>query len=415
MFQETMTKTKRSPAQIVGIVVICVLAVLILMTFVIFGIFRNSNSAPKLFGYRVYVVTNDRMEPRIPNGSAVFVDEGTLPAPDSKSVVLCSIDDQLWVIGYVGTETTETGETSYLVKYDNTADNKTWGVTQNDIIGVAKTYDSFLGWVIRFASSKTGMMTVVIIPCLLVILYEVAMLLLNNKRSGGGRTKSVLPEKIERVPHGVREQETLSDFDYTASESSEHKSGEHGRHAFSDIPEPIIRHLGKAVDPEDIPPEREDIRKPIDIQKEERLVEKQLRKANESLNTAVLETAGVIKPTDIKLDPLGFTSEKTIRKADETPLRFTSDDVKPAETSLKFNSDEIKPAETPLKFTFDDVKPSEPPLKFTSDEPEQTEEKRPEQKQGDSVSDILGGLSTSKIDELIKLLEEEKKRQSGEQ
>ena len=349
MFQET--KPKRSPVQIVGIVVIFILAVLIILTFVIFGIFRKEGAAPKLFGYRVYVVTNARMEPKIPEGSAVFVEEGTLPDPSAKSVILCNIEDELYVIRFIGTETDETGDVRYLVKYDNATDDRTWGISQSDIVGVARTYDTFLGGVIRFASSKAGMMTIVIIPCLLIIAYEVGMLLLSRRRADGSdrwRGESSQTRKTKVKPVTPREERS----------------------------EPIFR-VGGGPDPEDISPERENIQAPVDVAKEERYVEKQLRKANDKLNNTVLESTGVIEAPEISLDPIRLD-------ADTSP----KPDVSQAIESLREAVSEVKAAE---------AKPAEP----------KPEEKKP-------VDSSVGELSASRIDELIKLLEEEKKRLSDQ-
>lgn len=333
MFQEK--SAKRSPMQIIGIAVIFILAVLIILTFVIFGIFRDANSAPKIFGYRVYVVTNDRMETRIPKGSAVFVEEGVLPEQGSSSVILCNIENELYVIGFVGTDVSETGDVRYIVKYDNATDDRTWGISESDIVGVAKTYDPFLGWVIRFASSKAGMMAIVIIPCLLIIIYEVAMLLLSRREgSGSSKRRSSSEPKVTKVRPVIEAAETSV------------------RKAEPNIPE--------------IPEEREDIQAPVDIAKEERFVERQLRKANDKLNNTVLESTGVIESEEISLDPIMVDPEPA-RKLDAT-----SEILRSAETQPKPNPE--KPAQT--------------------------------------ASDALGDLSASRIDELIKLLEEEKKRLS---
>lgn len=339
MFQE-----KRSPMQIIGIIVIFILAVLIVLTFVLFGMFKDANSAPKLFGYRVYVVDNDRMAPRIPEGAAVFVEEGALPDPQSQSVILCRIDSQLWVIGFVGTEVTESGETSYLVKYDNATDDKTWGIKQSDIIGVARTQDKFFGGVIRFASSKAGMMTIVIIPCLIVIIYEVLMLLLS--RNGADREESLSSSKKKKSKKLARETE-----------------------------ETVIKRIGGGPDPEDIPPERDDIHLPVDTAKEERYVEKQLRKANDKLSTTILETAGEITGAEIKIDSIDVEPEPTVLRE---AVRDSSLDMGPInvapETEIRVSKPEPAPVPT-----------EEKPL-------------------------TINDLSPSRIDELIKLLEEEKKR-----
>ena len=348
MFQEA--KAKHSPLQIVGIVVIFILAVLIVLTFVLFGMFKDANSAPNLFGYRVYVVNNDRMEPRIPEGAAVFVEEGTLPDPSSQSVILCRIDNQLWVIGFVGTNVTESGETSYLVKYDNATDDKTWGIKQSDIIGVAKTQDKFFGGVIRFASSKAGMMTIVIIPCLLVIIYEVLMLLLSRRGGSSGSSDSSEPEP--------RPSKTKAK-----------------KNTISDTVETVIRSVGGGPDPEDIPPEREDIQLPVDTAKEERYVEKQLRKANDKLSTTIMETAGEISAEEIKIEDLHVNNE-------QNAVRGASHDV----SGVLID-----------------------PINVCA-EPVIGAELKPEPKPAEEKPLTLNDLSPSRIDELIKLLEEEKKR-----
>lgn len=183
MFQETVKK--RKPLQIVGIVVAIILVLAIVSTFVVYGIFKDSNSAPSLFGKRVYIMNGSGMEPRIPQGSAVFVEEGTLPESEG-NVILCNIDGKLALVGYVGSQTTTsedgTTATSYIVKYDSTSADQQWTVEAEDIIGRAVSYDTFMGKVITFASSKVGMLIIVIVPCALLIIYEVVMLIITAKR-----------------------------------------------------------------------------------------------------------------------------------------------------------------------------------------------------------------------------------------
>lgn len=319
MFQET--KAKRSPMQIIGVIVIFILAILIVLTFVLFGIFKDAGSAPKLFGSRVYVISNDLMEPRIPKGSAVFVKEGVLPEPNN--AILCSIDNNLYVIGFLRTEVTESGETSYIVKYDNATDDRTWGISESDIIGVAQSYDSFFGWVIRFTSSKMGMMIIVIIPCALIVVYELLMMLLSRRNRDAADSWAAVPDdgdlrKVRPVPE----------------------------------PGETLIHRLVNGDTEDNLPEREDVQVPVDAAVEERYVEKQLKRASDKLNTTVLETAGSVEPKDIRLDQIDVS-------ADVPSFSKTIPSIKPTQ--------EDKPI---------------------------------------SIDD----LSASRIDELIKMLEEEKKR-----
>lgn len=166
-------------SDIIGIIIIVILVALIACTFILYGVFSDSNSAPSLFGRRIYLMNGDGMEPRIKNGSAVFIEEGQLPG-NVGSVILCNINGKLAVVGYVdSTEVTLADgsvETRYIVKYDSTPSDQTWTVKSEDIIGRAISYDVFLGTVIRFASSKEGMLTVVILPCAILVIYEILML-----------------------------------------------------------------------------------------------------------------------------------------------------------------------------------------------------------------------------------------------
>ncbi len=197
MFQES-TK-KRSWTQIVGAVILFILILAIIGTFVLFGIFKDTNSAPSLFGYRVYIMNGDGMEPRIESGSAVFVEEGTFPEREG-NVILCSIDDQLAVVGYLGAEEIlapdGSSETRYIVKYDTAPAEEKWGVGKEDIIGVAKTYSKSFGGLVRFASSKAGMLTIVIIPCALVLIYEITMFIISLKKKK--ENTSVIEEPVSR-------------------------------------------------------------------------------------------------------------------------------------------------------------------------------------------------------------------------
>ena len=184
MFQESVKK--RSAGQIVGIICVFILALLIVFTFVLYGVFKDDNSAPSLFGNRIYIMNGNGMEPRIAQGSAVFIDEGVMPT-EPGNVILCNIDGRLAVLGYIGSQSVTAADgtvtTRYIVKYDNTPADQVWAVEAEDIIGRAVSYDAFLGGVIRFASSKTGILAIVIIPCAALIIYEIVMLLMASKRA----------------------------------------------------------------------------------------------------------------------------------------------------------------------------------------------------------------------------------------
>ncbi len=351
MFQETAKK--RKPLQIVGIVVVVILALAIVSTFVVYGIFKDSNSAPMVFGKRVYIMSGSGMEPRIPQGAAVFVEEGTLPESEG-NVILCNIDGKLALVGYVGSQTTiledGTTTTTYVVKYDSTSADQQWTVDAEDIIGRAVSYDLLMGRVITFASSKVGMLVIVIVPCALLIIYEVIMLILAARK-----------RKTEAA--GIEDDMSFGDAEaFTLN--------------YSDQPDVTER---KPVTGNDI------------------------------------------------LD-FGFTTEEKPAQPKETPL-FDFGDFTP-----KYSNHEDKSSATELEFSFGSSTPkAEEPAPIEPEEPEEepfawrpiasTPEPTPVSKPTvaettmklDEVAKTLNSdepaqATTSRIDELIKLLEEEKQR-----
>ena len=195
-----MFKKKLSPLNIICIAVVAVLALAIITTFVLFGIFRDTNKAPDFLGSRVFIMQSDGMEPRIKKGAAVFAEEGLMPT-EPGNAVLCSIEGQVTVVGYIGTQpaTSSTGEvlTKYVVKYDTS--NQLFIIEESDIIGRAISYSTFLGGIIRFASSTAGMLLVVILPCAAIVIYEVVMLVLTMKKKNVG-AKSVPTEPKRTYP-----------------------------------------------------------------------------------------------------------------------------------------------------------------------------------------------------------------------
>ncbi len=223
---------KKSPLEIAGIIVIFLLLLAIICTFVLYGIFKDSNTAPKLLGSRVYIMNSDSMEPRIAKGSAVFIKEGVTDKDGNDiiadgNVILCDVDGQLAVVGIVGTQDVVlvdgSVETLYIVKYDKAEANETWTISRSQIIGKAKTYSAGFGAIVNFASSKTGMLLIVIIPCVLLIGYEVVMLILaKNKKKKNELSDAVSsPEEIDEDEEIERLRQEILESRKKAKEEAE--------------------------------------------------------------------------------------------------------------------------------------------------------------------------------------------------
>ncbi len=262
MFQEN-TK-KRGAGEIIGIIVIFILAILIVCTFVVYGIFRDANKAPSVFGHRIYLMNGDGMEPRIKQGSAVFIDEGAMPEAEG-NVILCDIDGRLAVVGFQGTQDVTMLDGSvqrkYIVKYDNAPAEQVWAVDEDDIIGRAISYDTALGAVIRFASSKTGMLVIVIVPCALLVIYEIVMLIISLKK--GKTTDDMELEEIETIDASDMNFNPANalDFGRMSKKPAERKQDIH----FGDVPAPKPAKVDAKLDftaPEAVKPEPKPVQEP---------------------------------------------------------------------------------------------------------------------------------------------------------
>lgn len=372
MFQEN-TK-KRGAGEIIGIIVIFILAILIVCTFVVYGIFRDANKAPSVFGHRIYLMNGDGMEPRIKQGSAVFIDEGALPEAEG-NVILCDIDGRLAVVGFQGTQDVTMLDGSvqrkYIVKYDNAPAEQVWAVDEGDIIGRAISYDTTLGAVIRFASSKTGMLVIVIVPCALLVIYEIIMLIVSLKK---GRTSDDMElEEIDTIDTADMNFSTESALDF-------------GRMSHKPAEKKQDLHFDKALTQKPAP-----------------------SKAEAKLNFTA--------PENVK--PAPATKPKTAPVSAPAPAPIPE----PAPASVPTSSSAPAPKPTPVPAP----KQEAPAQAFAQDiwqQPAQSAQptSQPsftEQKIGEAASALTSAAEgqeqsmTSRIDELIKLLEEEKAKLAG--
>lgn len=362
MFQEN-TK-KRGAGEIIGIIVIFILAILIVCTFVVYGIFRDANKAPSVFGHRIYLMNGDGMEPRIKQGSAVFIDEGAMPEAEG-NVILCDIDGRLAVVGFQGTQDVTMLDGSvqrkYIVKYDNAPAEQVWAVDEGDIIGRAISYDTALGAVIRFASSKTGMLVIVIVPCALLVIYEIVMLIISLKK---GKTADDMElEEIETID--------TADMNFNNANALD---------------------FGRMSD------------KPAEKKQE-------------------LKFDKVPAPKPAKVDAkLDFTAPEAVKPAPAPkPVQEPKPAPAPAPTSAPTFTPTPIPAPAPTFTSTPTPAPVQAPAQEIKQEPAQpaAQPSFVEQKISETASTLTSSADgqeqsmTSRIDELIKLLEEEKAKLSG--
>lgn len=195
---------KRGIGQKIGIAAIILLVILIICTFVVYGMFKDVDAAPSIFGNRIYIMNNDTLGDSVKKGAAVFVKEGLMPDKNGNVILVACPDTEgvpdiqpgqeaagnkkskLAIVVYCGSQDVfmpdGTVVTKHMVKYGNAPDDNRWLVDTKDIIGKATSYDTTIGAIIRFVSSRAGMLVMVIVPCALIVIYEVVLLLISIRR-----------------------------------------------------------------------------------------------------------------------------------------------------------------------------------------------------------------------------------------
>lgn len=190
----------QSLKNILGAIVMAILFICIILVLAASFIFKSKNSTPSIFGYNIYIMNGTGMEPRIPDKSAVFVKKDSFPKDDSAigRVALCNIvDNELTtVLGVYGIENVD-GVTNYIMKSDTNPDTKMISVPEDKIIGEAVKYDELLGKLILFATSKIGIIVLVILPAaIIIILYLLSVL--RKVKNDESEYEMPLEEQIEQ-------------------------------------------------------------------------------------------------------------------------------------------------------------------------------------------------------------------------
>lgn len=165
-------RAKKSPLVVVEFIVIGILILAIAFMLVLYFSFRSTGTAPKIFGYYIYHTHAVNMAPKIPAEAAVIAEVDEIENIKVNSVVLCNIDSTTTLIRVV--EILEEPEgTFYIVRFDTSPQNETYKIPKESVMAKATQYDVRVGKLLNFATSKTGIILVVIIPSILIVLFQI--------------------------------------------------------------------------------------------------------------------------------------------------------------------------------------------------------------------------------------------------
>ena len=138
---------------------------------------KAAGKIPSIGGYQIYSVLGGSMEPGIHKGSVVF-----LKRPDFNDlkigdvITFISVADKKTIVTHRIVEIKRGEELSFITRGDANDANDTDALPAEHIIGQVKITVPFIGYLMNFARTKVGLISLIIIPGVLIILFELLSL-----------------------------------------------------------------------------------------------------------------------------------------------------------------------------------------------------------------------------------------------
>lgn len=172
---------KKKKNSVIENVVIVILIVLVVVVFGVNLLFFNANSAPNLFGKKVYVTNVSDIE-GISANSAVISDAAAVDTltPGNVVLVFTGNDTEKAVLRIQQIDTEEDGNTYFYVKND-VPDSSSSKIGKDNIIAKCEWSSPEIGKFITFSKSNLGIVLLLILPCIILILIQSMHLLANKK------------------------------------------------------------------------------------------------------------------------------------------------------------------------------------------------------------------------------------------
>jgi len=182
-----------------GLTIFQVVLSIILIALIIFSvgvnyIFGSSVRSGNVFGKNIYIMYNDSMDSEggIPNGSAVIADSNEIAVLTEGNVILFSEDTGIETIMRIVEVVHNTDNTVYRVAVDKDPDN-VLNVPKKNVIAKCITQSVKLGSVIIFLKSMVGILAGMILPCL-ILLMMLVLKIFSVRRKAREEENIVFPE-----------------------------------------------------------------------------------------------------------------------------------------------------------------------------------------------------------------------------
>lgn len=201
-----MAKNKRLGVSVFVVILTIIMALSVIFTFSISYMFSSDGVSGKLFGKYIYIMDTADMTPEIDKGSAVIADEDGIAVLIEGNVILFKNGKRENVMR-IREVVHNTDSTIYRVSPDTAADN-TLEVSKDNVIAKCTTESHNLGVLISFLSSMPGIIIGMLLPCFVIL--------------------ALLIMKIIAIRKSDNEEDTSADTDFDDDDDDDEFKGFNG-------------------------------------------------------------------------------------------------------------------------------------------------------------------------------------------
>lgn len=190
--------TKRNIGKTIWIIFIVLIMIIIAGLIVTSLVFKNKDVTPSLFGYSVFIVDEDGMGSKVPEGALVIAKNYSPSAENIGDAILCE------GVGDKGTtvlrlcDIVPTTETVIYQGFYDSNPKQIYNVPADQLVGQALTYHTTIGAIIRFVTSYKGMAVMVVVPLLILFVCELIVHLVGKSRAKNSIHKDKFKRQLEQ-------------------------------------------------------------------------------------------------------------------------------------------------------------------------------------------------------------------------
>ncbi|MGN0622308.1 MAG: hypothetical protein ACI4I9_10620 [Porcipelethomonas sp.] len=177
-----MAKKKRLGVSVFVVILTVLMLCVILFTAMVNFKFSSSAESGTLFGKHIFVFETEDMAPEIDKGSAVIADSDDIQVLTEGNVILFSQGEGFESVMRIREVIHNTDNTVYKVAYDADPDNVI-EVNKKNVIAKCDTESQNLGKLITFLKSTVGLLVGLLLPCVLLLVLIIVKLVSVRKGS----------------------------------------------------------------------------------------------------------------------------------------------------------------------------------------------------------------------------------------